>query len=121
MQETSAIEILVRAFERLSSRVGEVIDLAVVPEFTFLDSIGSLVLRSVPSPVSKKVLQTAQEKDVPGFEWRGTTHDWTDARDFTIPLLQGSPSHQYLSSGPPNDDAIVEIAIMEPRPAWLSV
>lgn len=52
------------------------------------------------------------------FEWHGTPDDWEDLRDLTIPLLHEMPAHQYLNDGL-RDDAAIEVAIMEPRPAWL--
>ena len=117
-QEISAIESLIRAFELLSSRVGERIDAKLLHEFKFTHSIEELSLASVASPLRKKVLRTDQRKSLVRFQMLGTTDDWIDARDLILPLLEGKPSHQYLSSVPP-DDAIVEIAILEPRPDWI--
>lgn len=115
-QEMSSLEALLRSFETLSSRAGVQIDLKGMGEFTFSDAIGGLVLTSIQSPVRKKVVRA----NMPGitaafFEMRGTPDDWADAKELIVPLLEGAPSHQHFSSVPP-DDAIVEIAIAEPRP-----
>lgn len=115
-QETSAIELLVDAFERLSSRLGERIDLASINEFTFTERIGGVVLVSIQSAARKRLVRII-ETPLPVFEMRYTMEDWEDKRHFLIPLLEGSPCHQYFSSIPP-DDAIVEIAIKETRPGW---
>lgn len=118
VQEISAIKTLLHAFERLSSRLGERVDLTSLPEFVFTERIGRLVLTSVElSTRKKKVVQTSPKETVASFEMRGSGDDWTDARRLLAPLVTGSPSHQYFSSVPP-DDAIIEIAIKEPRPRW---
>jgi hypothetical protein len=113
-QEISAIETLLNAFDRLSLRFGERIELTSLPDFVFTQRIGGVVLMSVQSAARKKLVRTT-ETPLPAFEMRHTMEDWEDSRHFLAPLLEGSPCHQYFSSIPP-DDAIVEVAIKEPRP-----
>jgi hypothetical protein len=117
-QEVAAIEVLVRAFDRLASQAAESVDLRLIQEFAFTKDVEGLVFTLVEKPVRKKVVRTSRKDEVPTFEMRGTVDDWMDARDLTSPLLCGSACHQYLSPDYP-DDAILEVAINEPLPAWI--
>ena len=116
-QETTAIKSLLHAFESLSLRTGERVDVTRLPGFVFTERIGGLVLASVPSSARKKVIRTSPKEAVATFAMNGAVDDWADAKYMIAPLLKGTPSHQYFSAVPP-DDAVVEIALMEKRPVW---
>jgi hypothetical protein len=78
-----------------------------------LDSMHSLIVRSVLHRASKVLRLDHLESTGPSFLWSNTAEDWVDCAEMADVLLKhNTPGHQYLTSEGV-DDALVELCYLE--------
>jgi hypothetical protein len=78
-----------------------------------LDSIGSLMVRSVKSRLSKALELQYYTEGQPVFGWSNTGEEWLEqAERVDVLAAADSPGHQYLTCEGV-DDAVVELCFRE--------